>query len=202
MKTAALILAAGAASRMQQPKMLLPFGTKTILAHLLDEVKACGLQAVCLVTGFYHKEIAESTDTENVLIVYNTNWQSGMASSIQIGISTLLQENSGLDSILILVSDQPFLNQGLLVKMLQSKLLMQKGIVAASYDGVKGTPVLFDKKYFTALQELQGDTGAKSILHQHGEDIIAVDFPNGAMDIDTLQDYEQFCAKLKQLNAN
>ncbi len=202
MNTGALILAAGAASRMQQPKMLLPFGDKTILTHILDEVKAGGIHAICMVTGFYHKQILESTDTENVLTIYHANWHTGMASSIQMGISSLLHEHPDLDSMLIMVSDQPFLNTDLLVKMLQTKLLTQKGIIAASYEGVRGTPVLFDKKYFNALQQLEGDTGAKSILQQYSGDISTVDFPHGAMDIDTPEDYERFCAKLKQWNVN
>ncbi len=55
MNAGALILAAGAASRMGKAKMLLPFGGSTILTHIITEVKAINPVAISLVTGFFHE---------------------------------------------------------------------------------------------------------------------------------------------------
>eukprot|EP01136_Pigoraptor_vietnamica_P031718 Opistho-1_new@92640 len=197
MNTGILILVAGSASRMQQPKMLLPFGEGTILSHLLEETKAVQPTAICVVTGYYHTAILPLLQTEPVLVVYNEQWQEGMAGSIKTGLTALLEQRPALDSVMILVSDQPFITRDLLQNMLQTKENSGKGIVAALYNGVKGTPVLFDKKYFYHLQELQGDKGAKSILQLVPDDIATVDFAEGEMDIDTPEDYERFCEQIK-----
>lgn len=197
MNTSILILAAGSASRMQLPKMLLPFGKGTILSHLLEETKALQPKAICVVTGYYHTAMLPLLQTEPVMVVYNENWKAGMAGSIKTGLTALLEQYPALDSVMILVSDQPFITRALLLQMIQIQETSGKGIVAAFYNGIKGTPVLFNKKYFHHLQELQGDKGAKSILQQVPDDIATVDFAEGEMDIDTPEDYERFCAHIK-----
>lgn len=197
MSAGILILAAGSASRMQQPKMLLPFGKGTILSHLLEETKAVQTKAICVVTGYYHMAMLPLLQIEPVLVVFNERWQEGMAGSIKTGLTALLEQHPELDTLMILVSDQPFITRTLLQQMIQTRETSGKGIVAAIYNGIKGTPVLFDKKYFYHLQELKGDKGAKSILQLVPDDMATVDFAEGEMDIDTPEDYERFCAHIK-----
>lgn len=197
MKTGILILAAGSASRMKQPKMLLPFGEGTILSHLLQETRKVKDAAICLVTGYYHTEIMAAVSTEGIQVVQNKQWQQGMAGSIQLGLSSLLQQQPELETVMILVSDQPYLTQNLLTQMLQLQSATGKSIVAAVYGSTKGTPVLFTRNYFNRLQELTGDKGAKSILQSFPQDLVTVDFPEGIMDIDTPEDYEKFCVQIK-----
>lgn len=197
MNTGILILAAGSASRMQQPKMLLPFGKGTILSHLLEETKAVQPKAICVVTGYYHAAMLPLLQKEPVTVVYNKRWKEGMAGSIKTGLTALLGLAPELDAVMILVSDQPFITRSLLQEMLQTQETSGKAIVAALYNGVKGTPVLFNKMYFHHLQELKGDKGAKSILQLVPDDIATVDFAEGEMDIDTPEDYKRFCTQIK-----
>lgn len=197
MRTGLLILAAGSASRMQQPKMLLPFGKGNMLSHLLDEAKALQPAAICLVTGYYHDEILSAVATEGVLVVRNEDWQEGMSGSIRLGLSLLLKQEPGLDQVVILVSDQPFLTGDLLRNMLLVQQKTQKGIVAAGYAGIQGTPVLFTKDHFDQLKQLTGDKGAKRILQAYPGDVAVVDFPEGVRDIDTPEDYAKYCTSIK-----
>ncbi len=193
MKLGAVILAAGAASRMQKAKMLLPFAKRTILSHILEEALAIEPDKLCLVTGCYHNEIRESLSEQEVHLVFNEYWKEGMAGSIGLGLATLLQWERNLDAVILLVSDQPFISRQLLATMSAIGTASDKGIVAATYSGITGTPVLFKSNYFTQLQNLRGDSGAKSILKRYPEDVERVDFPLGAVDIDTPEDYENYC---------
>ncbi len=197
MSTGILILAAGGAFRMNQPKMLLPFGSGSILSTILEQTKALKTDQICLVTGYYHKEIIENIDVSGLLVIHNDHWREGMASSISRGVHEMIKEYSDLDSIMIVVSDQPHLNRKLLSEMLSCREKYEKGIVAAQYGEIKGTPVLFDKKYFQELMLLTGDTGAKSVLKEHSSDVTTVEFPLGAIDIDTAEDYENLSHKTK-----
>ncbi|MBI2285108.1 MAG: nucleotidyltransferase family protein [Bacteroidetes bacterium] len=197
MRTGILILAAGSASRMQQPKMLLPFGKANILSHLLDEARALEPAAICLVTGYYHDEILSVVVTEGVQVVRNEQWQEGMSGSIRLGLLQLLQQESAMQQLIILVSDQPFLTRSLLHNMLQVQQETQKGIIAAGYAEIQGTPVLFTKEYFDQLKQLTGDKGAKPILQTHSGDVAVVDFPEGEKDIDTPEDYSKYCTSIK-----
>lgn len=192
-QTGVIILAAGAATRISKPKMLLPVNGKSILSLLLDEIKQLKPVETIVVTGYYHKEIEQHINKNQAELLYNQDWAKGVSSSIRAGVLKMLKKNRELANILIAVSDQPYLNAALLQQMLNKRKQSGKGIVAASYSHSIGTPVLFDKKYFTDLQKLEGDRGAKSILQTHFDDIETVDFPMGEMDIDTEEDYEAFC---------
>ncbi len=198
MSTGVLILAAGAAFRMNEAKMLLAFESTTILEHIVAEVKTVKPDHICLVTGYYHKEIVESIDTAGLFIVHNEHWREGMASSISRGIQEMIKKYPALSSVIIVVSDQPHLNSKVLDEMFALHNKTKKGIVAAQYGKIAGTPVLFSKKYFNQLIELTGDTGAKSILQQHKTDIATVEFSLGVIDIDTPEDYEKLSGKIKK----
>jgi molybdenum cofactor cytidylyltransferase len=198
MSTGVLILAAGAAFRMNEAKMLLAFGSTSILGHIVEEIKASKPDHICLVTGYYHKEIVESIDISGLFIVHNEHWREGMASSISRGVREMIKKYPAVSSVMIVVSDQPHLNRKVLHEMFSEQTKTKKGIIAAQYGKVTGTPVLFAKKYFNQLMELTGDTGAKSILQQHKTDIATVEFSLGAIDIDTAEDYEKFSGKTKK----
>ena len=197
MNTAAIILAAGAASRMKQAKMLLPFKKGTILSHILEQVEWAGIRHSCLVTGCYHDQILLSTALHQTHIAYNKDWVLGMASSITTGLRALLQLEPDLDAVIILVADQPLLTSTILQQLMDQQAATGKGIIAARYQTIFGTPVLFEKKYFDALMLLEGDKGAKSILNQHPEDLDSIDFPEGIADIDTPEAYHELVLKTK-----
>jgi len=96
-----------------------------------------------------------------------------------------------LNELIIMLCDQPFVDCSLLNKMIETMHGSPKGIVACAYSNTIGTPVLFDKRYFKDLLNLQGAKGAKQLLNQYANDLISIDFPEGNIDIDTIEDYNK-----------
>jgi len=198
-----LLLAAGSSSRMQTsvlpnafaresiPKMLLPFNGKTLLQHGIDEIKKLHDNKLLVVTGCYHTLLKEILEQQQIEFVQNENWKEGMGSSIQTGINYMLTHCREATSVIILVCDQPFISADMLQQMLDTKNKSGKGITACMYNDTLGTPVLFDKKYFHQLVLLSGQTGAKKLVQQFATDTATVDFPLGAVDIDTPEDFEK-----------
>lgn len=187
---------------MGKAKMLLPFKDTTILEKILDEVLVLNPGIVSVVTGRYHGEISSIIKNPVVELVYNAEYQKGMSSSIQKGLTAMLKQCKDMQFLFILVADQPFLNQALLQRMIQLHQESKKGLIAASYQGVAGTPLLLTAKYFEELYQLRGDKGARVILHQNPDDLETVDFEMGVLDIDTVSDYERFSELLKNENAD
>jgi molybdenum cofactor cytidylyltransferase len=190
-----IILAAGAARRIKQAKMLLPFEHSTILQTILARAKDIEPDTICVVTGFYHKEILQIIHDEQVHFIFNEQWEEGMSGSIKKGLSYLVQQNPELQSVLIMVADQPYITSALLKEMITLQEQGQQGIIAASYAGIHGTPVLFRKNYFSSLENLVGDKGARSILQHYPDDLVTVGFPLGEIDIDTEEDYKKIVLK-------
>ena len=182
--------------------MLLPYGEQTILSHIIEEVQALNPAIICLVTGKYTAEIEAVVNVNSLELVPFDNWQAGMSASIQFGLSSLLEKQPNIDAVLFVVSDQPFLDRELLFKMLDAFQHSGKGIVAAQYQQQFGTPVLFSHHYFPEIRLLEGDRGAKKMVEKQIEDVVLVDFPLGALDIDTAEDYARFQQLLNQQDAH
>lgn len=71
----------------------------------------------------------------------------------------------------------------------QTALRTQKPIVASAYSGTIGIPALFRRSQFAALLELKQDRGAKQLMQSCPDNVATVDFPAGAIDIDTRDDF-------------
>ena len=189
--TAIVILAAGNSTRFGSIKQLLHFNGKTLLQHAIDEAATAEIQQILVITGANANEVSASIVNNKIEIIFNDDWQEGMASGIVAGITRLTSLYNDVDKIIIAVCDQPFITSALFEQLYQMQRIIGKGIVACAYADTLGTPVLFTKKYFDQLLSLQGDEGAKKLLKAYSYDVAKVDFPKGYIDIDTEVDYQQ-----------
>jgi molybdenum cofactor cytidylyltransferase len=185
-----VILAAGASSRLGRPKQLLPYNNYSLLQHALEAALASAAGCPVLVLGAYAPAIKQELDTTNIPVVINEQWAEGMASSIRAGLAYLLQQHTSLQSVVLMVCDQPYTSRTVIDDLMAAYRDTGKSIIACAYGATVGTPVLFDRKFFPDLLQLQGDTGAKKLVLQHPEELITVPFPGGITDIDTAADYE------------
>ena len=189
-KPAIIILAAGKAARFGSAKQVASFNGTTLLQHVIKEALAAQAEPVVVVTGAHAESVAATASQPSVEVVYNEHWEDGMASGIVAGVSFLLSRNKETENLIIAVCDQPFVSAQLFIQLIE-RSHETKGIVACAYADTLGTPVLFTRAYFTALLQLKGDEGAKKIVKQHAEDVAALPFPQGIIDIDTPEDYER-----------
>jgi molybdenum cofactor cytidylyltransferase len=188
--TGIIILAAGSSSRFGNTKQLLHFNGKTLLQNAIEEATDAGVGTIVVVTGANADEISKKIKNENLEIVFNKDWEQGMASGIGIGLKKAITLNNEIEKVIIAVCDQPFVSSSLFQELFQKQNKSGRHIVASAYAGTVGTPVLFTQKYFDALMGLTGDQGAKILLKKYSEDLATVDFPDGNIDIDTQEDYE------------
>ena len=186
-ETGIVILAAGNSSRLGRPKQLLEFHGRTLIEHIVDEAILSGLQPIVVVAGAV--DLIAALANRPVKIIDNPHWREGMASSIVAGVTSIL--NAPIKALIITSCDQPHISAKLFQDMIAAQEGRAKGIVACSYAGITGIPVLFGRRYFTMLRELSGQEGAKKILRKHAADVEAILFPEGEIDIDTDEDYKR-----------
>ena len=187
---AVIILAAGQSSRLGEPKQLLKYQNKTLLQHAIDAAKQTSIEPIIVVLGSNADPILRKIETSAIHIVKNDNWQSGMASTIRCGIQALQTLDSAIEAAILMVCDQPFVTRDLLSSLIKKQEETDKPIIASQYGDTIGTPALFSKQFFAQLMDLSGDTGAKKIMMQHSDLVDTVSFPQGGIDIDTIDDYE------------
>ncbi|SEP04065.1 MULTISPECIES: NTP transferase domain-containing protein [unclassified Mucilaginibacter] len=190
--TGIIILAAGSSSRFGSPKQNLVYQGKTLLQRAIQTAltSACCDCAV-VVLGANEGEIRPNISDQQVNIVYNPDWQEGMASSIRLGIAQLMYLEPLITSAILMLCDQPFVDPLLLYQLTERKTENDTGIIACEYKNTLGVPALFDKKYFVKLMKLTGSEGAKTIINAYPDDVMSVPFGLGAIDIDTIDDFER-----------
>lgn len=184
-KIALVILAAGESKRMGQPKQLLPWGSNSLINHVVQETLKVPYAGYFVVLGA-NSELIKAQLTSGIQVIDNPNWKSGMGSSISMATIQLKTE---FDAIQFVVVDQPQVD-GMFLRFMSHVFLHQRrSLVATKYSDSIGIPALFDQKYFSELEKLS-DTGAKQILEHHQADLKAIKPAKPLHDMDTPKEYQ------------
>jgi molybdenum cofactor cytidylyltransferase len=189
-QVAAIVLAAGASTRMGQPKQLLPVGGQPMVRRVTAAVCEAELAQVVVVVGAHADAVCQALADLPVDLVVNESWAEGMSTSMQAGLNALA---SNIQAVLIILADQPGLTPNLLDTLVSRYHATRAAIVAPFYRGQRGNPVLFDRSLVGELGATRGDQGGRMLIHRHERDVeqVNVDDPSVLLDIDTRQDYEK-----------
>ena len=191
MRVAAVVLAAGGSTRFGKPKQLALFQGETFIRRIVAAAIKANCAPVVVVTGEDSVQVDLELSGLGVSIAANPHWQSGLGSSIGVGVRHAMNLAPDLDAALLLTCDQPFVNAAVLTQLMQLRLTTAKPIIASAYARTIGVPALFDRSCFPDLLRLKGDSGAKGIILARPHDVASFDFPVGEIDIDTAADYEK-----------
>ncbi len=186
----AIILAAGASTRLGQPKQLLrlaQWGQEMLLDRAVRLAQEAGAAPVLVVLGAYREEIQRTAQLLDCRVISNEEWREGMASSLRAGVRAVLEQRPPVSGVLVMVCDQLELSAEHLRRLLAAHRAAPDHAIASQYAGRSGVPVVIPGEMFPALLELTGDQGARVILQQASR-IIRIEFPNGERDLDSPDD--------------
>ncbi|WP_022666656.1 nucleotidyltransferase family protein [Desulfospira joergensenii] len=209
-RVAGIILAAGLGSRMGRNKPLLPLDGRPVIAHVIENSLAAGppaLDPLVLVLGFEARKIRQALGRLPISIAINPSYEKGMASSIKTGLSRVAQlenQDSGrprpCTGALFILGDQPLVPSRVITRLIRASADHPGRILAPSFKGKQGNPVLFDRKFFSDLGLLTGDTRGRDLFQSHASDLrkIEVDTPAICQDLDTWEDFQALCRTRKE----
>ena len=185
-----MILAAGESKRMGKPKLLLPFGEKTIIETIVATVVSSKVEKTLVVLGSEREKIEQKIKNYSLKIAFNPNFRSGMLSSVQAGFQAF-PENA--QAALVVLGDQPSISISVINELIDAYQRTRKGIVLPVYKGERGHPVLIDAKYWKEVENLSPGVGLRGTVYNHPEDIVEVDMetPSIFQDIDDESDYKK-----------
>lgn len=185
-RVAGIILAAGGASRMQRPKLLLPWQGEALICRAARTALAGCLDPVVVVTGAGAAEMRVALTNLAVQVVHNPDWASGQSTSVRAGILALTDL---VDAAIFLLGDQPYVSPELLRALVDTYVQTRPVILAPFVGDRRSNPVLFDRTLFAKLCQLPGDVGARSLFAQYPP--TAMPWPDERLlfDVDTPEDY-------------
>ncbi|MBL4764693.1 MAG: nucleotidyltransferase family protein [Colwellia sp.] len=195
MKIAALIMAAGQASRFKGCKHLAQIDKYNMLQQAITTLQATKTDDIYIVSGAWHDEFTKEKQHKKLQsshIIHYNNWSNGLGSSIAFAVTQLAQN---YDAILITLADQVAVTTEDLSKLLTA--FKGENIACAVYAEKRGCPAIFGANSYQQLMSLSGDSGAKSVLYHKSNTVSDCNMPNAAIDIDTKQQLCQWQARLK-----
>ncbi len=188
----ALILAAGSSSRMGKPKQFLKIDNETLVRKAVNVALSAGAAESIVITGLDHELIKKDLHGLPIQVIVNPHSEMGMGSSIKYAVNYIMKTFKELDGIMIMVCDQPLLSLAHLSKIISEHKNTQGPIVASFYSGKNGVPVFFHRTMYEKLLTIKDQQGARNVIDQNPTLVKSIDFPEGAIDLDTPEDYENF----------
>lgn len=190
-----IILAAGASSRLGQPKQLLKFEENTFICRVIESAKESKCNPIIVVLGANFEKINAEIGELDCQTVFNADWQTGMSSSIKTGLSKLIEIAPETSAVIISLCDQPLITKKHFNSLIRRFDETKKPVIAAAYNNTIGVPALFSKEIFSELLNLKGDSGAKQIIKKYSHLTKNILMPEGKTDIDTKEDFEKLVNK-------
>lgn len=173
--TAGIVLAAGAGTRFGQPKAPVVVDGERLVDRAVRILLEAGCSPVAVVLGAWSGEVP------GAIVIDNPAWQSGMATSLQSGLTWAL--HTGEQTVVVTLVDLP----GLTSEAVRRVADHPAQLVRATYDGRPGHPVKIGREHWAALlDQASGDAGARDYLSARADlALVEVGDVAGGQDLDT-----------------
>jgi molybdenum cofactor cytidylyltransferase len=183
---AAILLAAGSATRFGSDKMLyaLPHDVP-IAVQAARQLKAVFGQGVFAVIRPEALGLAELLREEGCEVVPCERAAEGMGASLACGVRAA-DAAGPADAYLVALGDMPFIRAST-VAAVRDALAAGAALAAPYFRARRGHPVGIAGRFRAELEALQGDEGAKKLLARHADELIKIPVgdPGAIRDIDT-----------------
>lgn len=190
----AIVLAAGASSRMGQAKAALPLGQtgETLIARVVRTLLRGGVPDVTVVAGAHIDavRIAMPSHEPRARVIEHAGWQKGQLSSLHAGLAAI--DGPLLEAALVTLVDVPLVQPSTVGAVIAEWRRTRAAIVRPADGDRHGHPVIFDRAVFADLREADPDAGAKSVFAKHRVLNVEIKDPGAYIDLDTPGDYEEF----------
>lgn len=199
----AIVLAAGASSRMGQAKAALPLGTtgETVVARVVRTLLSAGLPSVTVVAGAHIDAVRNAMPAfePRARVVEHLGWAQGQLSSLLAGLAAV--DDPQLEAILVTLVDVPLVRPDSVAAIVHAWRQSRAPIVRPVDPSTSlraggerhGHPVVFDRAVFEDLRAADPRVGAKAVFATHAARRLDVSIKdNGAyVDMDTPDEYRR-----------
>jgi molybdenum cofactor cytidylyltransferase len=185
-RVAAIVLAAGRSTRMGGPnKLLEQISGKPLVRIAAEEALASRARPVVVVSGHERARLEAALAGLPVRLVHNPDYAQGLSTSVKAGLAALPPE---AEAAVVCLGDMPQVTSALIDRLIAAFDPERNALVVLpTFNGKRGNPVLWSRRFFPELMALEGDVGARHLIGAYPEVVIEVPVENAAamVDIDT-----------------
>jgi CTP:molybdopterin cytidylyltransferase MocA len=185
LRVAGLLLAAGGGRRYGMPKALVSHAGQLFVEHAAAVLHGAGCSPVVIVLGAGASEVRSTATLPGSSAVDNTDWETGMGSSLRAGLDAL--STSDVIATVILPVDTPGVTAAAVRRL--TALAAPDALARATYHGAPGHPVLIGRAHWAGVRELAtGDAGARDYLARHRVLPVPCEDVASGLDVDRPED--------------
>jgi molybdenum cofactor cytidylyltransferase len=192
-RVSAVVLAAGASTRLGEPKQLVSVRGESLLRRTAWLAAEAGCAPVFVVLGYEAERMGAELEGLNATAVTNEAWAEGMGSSLRRGMEAVVRMEPQPAGVLVLVCDQPRLTVEHLRKLLEEH--RGTAVTASLYAGRAGVPAVFSQELYSELAGAKGDRGARDLIRSHASQVRGIPWPGGEVDVDRPEDLERLAVE-------
>jgi molybdenum cofactor cytidylyltransferase len=183
----AIVLAAGASSRMGRPKALLPIDGRPAVEVVCATLAAARVDDIVVVVGRHAAEIRAGADLRGARIVENPTWERGRTSSVQTGIAAIAP---AAEWTLLALVDMPFVRRSTVRALLDAaaKAAAEDEVIVPVAKGAFGHPIVLRRALFPRIAALGGDDPLHLVVRGARRVEVPVDDEGVLIDLDTPDD--------------
>ena len=184
----ALVLAAGRSTRMGPVnKLLVPVGGRAMVRGVVEQLESSSVRPIIVVTGHEAERVGKALAGTEARLIHNPAYREGLSSSIRAGLPALPES---ADAAIICLGDMPLVASRH-VDMLVAAFDPDEGreICVPVFEGKRGNPVLFARRFFEEVAAVRGDVGARHLIGEYEEYVCEVAMDDRAVlfDVDSPQ---------------
>ena len=185
-RVAAVVLAAGRSTRMGGPnKLLADIARRPLVRIAAEEALASRAKPVIVVTGHQREQVEKALAGLPVELVHNPDFADGLGTSVRAGIAAVPAD---ADGAIVCLGDMPQVDAGLIDRLIAAFDPDQGALVVMpTFEGRRGNPVLWSRRFFPDLTAIEGDVGARHLIGRYSEAVVEVPLEGKAalVDVDT-----------------
>lgn len=192
-KVTAIVLAAGQSRRMGDVnKLLMTFNDQPMVKHITNTLNESCLNEIIVVTGFEAEQIQNALSDYDVKFVDNPNHEQGLSTSLIAGLRSV---DKLADAVIICLGDMPMVTSAGIKQLIKEfEPDASKEICVPTYQGKRGNPILWSRRFINEMLQLEGDVGAKHLLFKYDDIVHEVPMQDSGvlLDFDTRQAISDF----------
>jgi molybdenum cofactor cytidylyltransferase len=158
-----VVLAAGTSSRYgERNKLLESVDGETLVRHAVTTLLETDVAGVTVVVGHQAERVADAVADLDVAVRENEAFADGQSTSVAAGVRAAQEREA--DAVVLALGDMPDVSVESCAALLSTYDQGAGDALAAAYDSKRGNPVLFDRRHFADLLDIDGDVGGREIL--------------------------------------
>jgi molybdenum cofactor cytidylyltransferase len=185
-RIAALVLAAGRSTRMGVAnKLLAQVDGQPMIRRVVEAVHRSQAGPMVVVTGHQRAKVEAALADQDVTLVHNPDFAQGLSTSLHRGLGAL---PAALDGVVVCLGDMPRVSAPVIDKLIAAfDPLEGRAICLPTWQGKRGNPVLFARRFFAEMQSISGDVGARALIGDYPELVAEVPVTEDSvlLDVDT-----------------